>query len=277
MYSSYDASSTYPNYAAPATTSGASLEYSIISSLLNPSASGASSTQNGQRPQQASPTFVNAQPQAGLVAATWPAVEPQYTTGQQAASSGFSGATSSSNAFPSTTRTSTNAADMSPPSVTESAAYMRLQNQYGTSDPSASFGQTSSTSGEPSFDYQSGGQAGSSSSASLPFASPPVSILSPYNRARATPPAWGSTSNSVPTMGDAAASRAPAAGSTTSYANGTAAVANIGGQLRESGSVYKMVTKKYDYTQGYHFLMKHISCRCVSPLCASQMDDLTIL
>lgn len=30
-------------------------------------------------------------------------------------------------------------------------------------------------------------------------------------------------------------------------------------------SVYKSVTKGYDYTQGYHFLMKHMSRRCVRP------------
>lgn len=30
-----------------------------------------------------------------------------------------------------------------------------------------------------------------------------------------------------------------------------------------SSSIYKTVTKPYDYTEGYHFLMKHLSCRWV--------------
>ena len=252
MYPAYDAGS-YPGYTPPPASGGATLEYSIISSILNPSNPSTSSAQNSQRPAPGNTAYVPGTSPPGLVTASWPS-EPQYNAaGQSNSNNGFNG-----NGAPSTSysdATGSRAADMLPPSVTETAAYMRLQNAYGP-NASAPYGQTSS-SGE-GYDFQSGGQGQAPSSGSLPFTSPNTSTLSPYQRTRATPPSW-SGANAM-TTGDAGV---PGGAGTTSYANGTAAVANIGGQLREASSVYKMVTKKYDYTEGYHFLMKHISCRCV--------------
>lgn len=270
MYPSYDSSAPYPNYPAQPANTGATLEYSIISSILNPSAPGASASaapaQNGQNRSQTSASYGSTQPQAGLVAATWPS-EPQYSAGGQTSTgNGFgSGANTSPTSYSNTTRPS-NTEDMSPPSVTESAAYLRLQNTYG-SNQSAPYGQSSTagaSSSGMSYDYQSSQQSQASSSGTLPFTSPNASILSPFQRTRTTPtPSW-SASNGISVSDAVTTSNNLNNGNSNSYANGTAAVANLGGQVREASSVYKMVTKKYDYTEGYHFLMKHISCRCVS-------------
>ncbi|TCD71581.1 Transcriptional regulator of nonfermentable carbon utilization [Steccherinum ochraceum] len=264
MYS-YDTSSTFPNYAPPPSNNGATLEYSIISSILNPSAPGSSSSpsdsQNAQTHAQGSTSYGAPPSQSGLAAASWPA-EPQYASaGQPSTSNGFSASGTPSATFSTTTR-ATNTADMSPPSVTESAAYMRLQNTYGT-NTSPSYGRPS-TSGEGSsgmpYDYQAGQQSSTPSTSTLPFASP--NALSTFQRSQRTPSgSWSGSNAVIPSDSGSNSMNGGGDGSTTSYTNGTAAVANLGGHMRESGSVYKMVTKKYDYTEGYHFLMKHISCR----------------
>ena len=44
---------------------------------------------------------------------------------------------------------------------------------------------------------------------------------------------------------------------------GLGAGAGAGGGESAVQSVYRNVTKGYDYTEGYHFLMKHMSRRCV--------------
>jgi len=258
MFPTYDSSTSYPTYATTSSTGGDTLQYSIISSILNPTASGSnpasSAAQSAQT--QGSTSYIPPQPQSGLVTASWPA-EPQYgASGQASGSNGFGGSGAPSTSY-------SNNTDMSPPSVTESAAYMRLQSSYATNG-NAPYGQSPSSGDQSSgmrYDYQGRQQSQTPSSGPIPFNSPPVSVLSPFQR-RASTPSWGgANAMTIADTGAANGSSGVGSGNSTSYANGTAAIANIGGQLREAGSVYKMVTKKYDYTEGYHFLMKHISCR----------------
>ncbi|THH32310.1 hypothetical protein EUX98_g1918 [Antrodiella citrinella] len=267
MYPSYDPSATYPAYAPAPSSGGATLEYSIISSILNPTAQGSnpSSAAQNSPSQQGSDSYAAPQPPSGLVTASWPA-EPQYgQPSQPSNSNGYNGNGVASTSYLNTARTTSHTADMSPPSVTESAAYMRLQNTYAA-NANAQYGQPSASGEQPSnlqqqqqYEFQQpGGQQGQgSSSGSIPFSSPPGSAVAPFQR-RPTTPSW-SGANAM-TMGDTG-NGSGMGGAATPYANGTAAVANTGGQVREASSVYKMVTKKYDYTEGYHFLMKHISCR----------------
>ncbi|KAH8093940.1 hypothetical protein BXZ70DRAFT_372435 [Cristinia sonorae] len=266
MYASYDAPASYPGYPTPSTNGGATLEYSIISSILNPSAPPAGPSQNGQsRPPQPAAAYVSQTP--GLVTAQWPA-EPQYNAGGQSASSnGYGSSGTPSTSFGPPARPS-NSSDMSPPSVTESATYMRLQNSFGSTPPT-SYSRPSPSSGDPSssmsYDYQNGQQAQTPTSTTMSYGSP--GIGAPFQRTRSGPSTW--TASSVMTtvdggMGQGSSNGANGSGGSAGaggYANGTAAVATVGGQVREATSVYKMVTKKYDYTEGYHFLMKHISCR----------------
>lgn len=272
MYPTYDGSS-YPNYSASPSNNGAGIEYSIISSILNPPASGANTSPAAQdgRPSQAATPYGTTQPQPGLVTASWPS-EPQYSaSSQQSTSNGYGANGSASTSYSAPAARPTNTSDMSPPSVTESAAYMRLQNSYGSNQTYAQPSSSVDGSSVMSYDYNHSSQGPTPPTTA--FNSPTSSMVPPYQRTprgATTSPSW-TAPQAMSVDSGIGMNSGPSASSVASYANGTAAVANVGGQ-NQASNVYKMVTKKYDYTEGYHFLMKHISCRCVQSVALMDLN-----
>ncbi|KAL4250724.1 Transcription activator of gluconeogenesis ERT1 [Abortiporus biennis] len=203
------------------TTDAANLEYSIISSILGNSPDSANSAPTGR-----STSYAPSQPATNLVTASWPA-EPMQTTYGAAASPRTAFATGTATPTFSQTQTSQQPMAIQPSETTGSGSSFIRPGDLQYSD----------------YSRQQDGQA--SSSSSLPHYTGAIDRTS----STATPTSW----NTHPPT------------SLTSAASDIAAIASTGGYpvglSGEASSVYKTVTKGYDYTEGYHFLMKHLCHR----------------
>ncbi|KAI0093240.1 hypothetical protein BDY19DRAFT_416802 [Irpex rosettiformis] len=207
----------------------ANLEYSILSTILGNSPESAGSPPNAQPASQTQAASFSAQQSPTTVAnGTWPA-----------SSNGFGGG-------------SQLAIQPSDTSVTLSSA--TTPNGYSASyPPSSTYTPNGTTSPRTQYaDYNnSSQQVGSSSLANYAGQTAPTGI--------------------APAAVNIVASQAaiPTARSSTSLIDRTvsAGTASWAGPspselgVHDGNSVYKSVTKPYDYTQGYHFLMKHLASR----------------
>lgn len=248
-------------YAAYNTSNdAANLEYSIISSILGNSpdsgASGSPSTSNAQPHTHAQRgPYAPPQPTGGLVTAAWPGepIQAQYNS-SAGSTNGYGSAPGPSNYAsqqqqqqPQQQRTQ----GLALPG-TDGSAYM---SPTTNSFPSTQYGQSSDFSQQQqgaqqmpsSISQQYPGQVSSSGTIAMP----------PYARARlmSGTPVSGvaqSDGSNTPTW--------PSSQNNNGYSAPTSAVTQVDDT---SSSIYTSVTKPYDYTEGYHFLMKHLSCRWV--------------
>lgn len=253
MYPVYSAP---PSYGMPA--EAANLEYSIISAILGggspESGSSGSPAATQAPPPVASSSY--APPQApGLSTATWPAepIQTQYA-GQPNASS-YAGAAPGYGEQPplaippsDTTLSASSVGPVpseyiAPTATAYQGTYPAQPSQAGPSQYSeyaSDQSQAQAQAATATSQHQQQTSAGPSA-----YRSPPQSFLVRPRRTPVSSPtrAWNSPSLSALTAADNAVQ-----------------------------SVYRNVTKGYDYTEGYHFLMKHLSRRCVFSrcLCAAQ-------
>lgn len=248
MYPAYQAP---PPYGIPA--EAANLEYSILSAILggSPDSGSGGSPATAHAPQPVASTSYAPAQSSGLATTSWPAepVAGQYPQGQAGAAQGYTGAgapgygeqqpplaiepsettlpASSSGGVPpeyvAPSATTGFSAMYPPPSAGPGASAPYPELQYPADQPQAQ-AQGSQTSAYPPSSVQS----------------PPSSFLSRPRRNPSSPTAARLVPNWA---GSPMSATAPAEGAVQ--------------------SVYKSVTKGYDYTQGYHFLMKHLSRRCV--------------
>ncbi|KAK7687169.1 hypothetical protein QCA50_009673 [Cerrena zonata] len=246
-------------YAAYNTSNdAANLEYSIISSILGNSpdsgASGSPSTSNAQPHTHAQRgPYAPPQPTGGLVTAAWPGepIQAQYNS-SAGSTNGYGSAPGPSNYAsqqqqqqPQQQRTQ----GLALPG-TDGSTYM---SPTTNSFPSTQYGQSSDFSQQQqgtqqmasSISQQYPGQVSSSGTIAMP----------PYARARlmSGTPVSGvaqSDGSNTPTW--------PSSQNNNGYSAPTSAVTQVDDT---SSSIYTSVTKPYDYTEGYHFLMKHLSCR----------------
>ena len=261
---------TFSNPVAPYTAyntsnDAANLEYSIISSILGNSpdsgASGSPSTNNAQphthTHSQRGP-FAPPQTTAGLVTAAWPGepIQAQYSAG--------AGTTNGYGAAPGPSNYASQQQQQQPQQQrtqglalpgNDGSTYM---SPTSSSFPSSQYGQSSDYSQQsqerqqlgPSISQQFPGQVSSSGTITMPS----------YSRARLL-----SSTSSVGGVAQSDGSNTPtwsaqAVTNNNGYSAPTSAVTQVDDT---SSSIYKSVTKPYDYTEGYHFLMKHLSCRWV--------------
>ncbi|KAI0630328.1 hypothetical protein C8Q77DRAFT_1137565 [Trametes polyzona] len=223
------------SYGIPA--EAANLEYSILSAILggSPDSGSGGSPATGHAPQPVASTSYAPNQPSGLSSATWPAdaISGQYAQGQaagaQAYTAGTGGAQGYAGIAPAAT-TTTAYSVVYPPGATAPAPY----GEYSADQSQAQ------AQGVPSASTAAaaGGAAYPPPPPPNPQ-SPPSSFLSRPRRNPSSPTA----ARLVPNW----------AGSPLST---SAAPAENAVQ-----SVYKSVTKGYDYTEGYHFLMKHMSRR----------------
>nr|UVI59151.1 Zn(2)-Cys(6)53 [Trametes gibbosa] len=228
----------FPTYQTPGSygipAEAANLEYSILSAILggSPDSGSSGSPATGPAPQPVASTSYAPPPPPGLSNSTsWPS-EPlsgQYAAGQPAAASTYSGVAAPAYAGGAPTEyvapaATTGYAATYPQSA--GAAGSAQYTEYSAADQSQAQAQGAQTT---SAAYTT------SSSAQSPTT---TSFLSRGRRNPSSPtaarlvPNWAGSPMSVTTLGE--------------------------GTVQ---SVYKSVTKGYDYTQGYHFLMKHMSRR----------------
>ncbi|KAH9948531.1 hypothetical protein B0H21DRAFT_820854 [Amylocystis lapponica] len=231
---------------------GANLEYSILSAILgNSPDSGTTGSPSGTHAHphgQPSSSYATAGSSSSLVNATWPA-EP-YGTSAQASANGYPQAGSSTYSeppigIPPSETTLPSALQTSAAAVPVSVSVPMTSSQDYNAPTSAGYTNTS-------FSQQQ------SASVSQPGTSRPY----PYTdysgehasaQYSAQPTNGASSSNSAPPYGrprglsSTLRAERPWAGPTMGLA-----VANTSAQ-----AVYDSVTKPYDYTEGYHFLMKN--------------------
>ncbi|KAI0695448.1 hypothetical protein BC835DRAFT_948212 [Cytidiella melzeri] len=211
----------------------ANLEYSILSTILGSSSESAASTPNTQAvPQSQTPSSYSAQQSPTTIGnGSWPT-----------SSSSFSGQ-------------SQLAIQPSETTITLSST-SSTSNGYSSRYPASSSTYTSNETASPRTqyaEYSSQSQPGQSSSLanyagqSTPAALPPAAVATVSSQAAIDP---------APSTSGSLIDRAASAG--TASWNGAAA-SEMG--LLEASSVYKSVTRPYDYTEGYHFLMKHLVSR----------------
>ena len=256
MFASYEAATTFfpPSEAA-------NLEYSILSTILGsaPDTSTSSVSGHSHTPQRPTSLYSSQQSPTSPVNGAWPA-EPQYRNGT--ASNGFNSTTQapyteqnlpipsseSTLTSPATTTSGNNFVQPTSPSYQQSSQYSAPRNAPSTPQTtdsqypeySASRQTPSTTTSLPPYN----GQAAQQTQAD-PL-SPQATSLVPRSAA-------GQTRSSSATLVD----RTQSSG-TASWV-GPAPSDDI---LDAKGSsVYKAVTKPYDYTEGYHFLMKHLPTR----------------
>ncbi|KAI0790811.1 hypothetical protein C8Q75DRAFT_716588 [Abortiporus biennis] len=285
IFSTYDPSAPY-NYG---TTDAANLEYSIISSILGNSPDSANSAPTGSpsttqpashphshsRP-QGSTSYAPSQPATNLVTASWPA-EPMQTTYGAAASPRTAFATGTATPTFSQTQTSQQPMAIQPSETTGSGSSFIRPGGSSSSYPSSSQYQSSQPSSSTDLQYsdysrQQDGQA--SSSSSLPHYTGTSSVANQSIQPFVSRPhvsSTGTSSNPPGAIDRTSSTATPTSWNThpptslTSAASDIAAIASTGGYpvglSGEASSVYKTVTKGYDYTEGYHFLMKHLCHR----------------
>ncbi|KAL7281705.1 hypothetical protein ACG7TL_005023 [Trametes sanguinea] len=264
----------FPAYQAPGSfgipAEAANLEYSILSAILGGSPdSGSGGSPATAHATQAGPSTSYAPTQSsGLASAAWPASEPvsgQYPApGQPAGAQGYAGAGvggAGAQGYgeqqpplaiqPSDTTLSAAPEYIAPAATTGYApagagyAAQTGQGQGGGAQPYVEYVADQSQAqaqgaGAGAVGAPAGGAAGAGNVYGA--GSPPSSFLSRPRRNPSSPVA----SRMVP-----------------SWATGTSglSLSTPNGAEGAVQSVYKSVTKGYDYTQGYHFLMKHISRR----------------
>ncbi|OSD06845.1 hypothetical protein PYCCODRAFT_1442371 [Trametes coccinea BRFM310] len=264
----------FPAYQAPGSfgipAEAANLEYSILSAILGGSPdSGSGGSPATAHATQAGPSTSYAPTQSsGLASAAWPASEPvpgQYAApGQPAGAQGYAGAGvggAGAQGYgeqqpplaiqPSDTTLSAAPEYIAPAATTGYApagagyAAQTGQGQGGGAQPYVEYVADQSQAqaqgaGAGAVGAPAGGAAGAGNVYGA--GSPPSSFLSRPRRNPSSPLA----SRMVP-----------------SWATGTSglSLSTPNGAEGAVQSVYKSVTKGYDYTQGYHFLMKHISRR----------------
>ncbi|KZT71014.1 hypothetical protein DAEQUDRAFT_156630 [Daedalea quercina L-15889] len=220
---------------------GANLEYSILSAILgnSPDSQPVGSPTTSQAAPPAS--FSTPPSAANLVTARWPA-ETYNASSQQSA-----GYPSNAGAGPSNYAEQAQLA-VQPSSSNTPLANPALASEYG-GYPSGS-GFTPGQGSPPSINVQ-GQQA---PAAYGDYAAPSAAQASPSSPTQRFAPYSQRSGISIPGVmrperGTAWASQ-PGVGSGTTLASGG-----------HGAGVYQAVTKPYDYTEGYHFLMKHLPTR----------------
>lgn len=232
-----------PAYTFPP-SEAANLEYSILSTILGgspESAGSAASPPIGQTPgQQANGSYV-AQSSTNVISGTWPTPASSFTT----TTTSLAAVQPSDTTLPSTAATATN-------------GYAVQYSQQSSQVSPSPNGTTSAQSQYNDFSNQTqqssslANYAGQAPSAPLNHVSPVAVQLAP-TQAVIAPTRSSSASLMDRTVSAGTASWAGPTPSDLALLDGT--------------SVYKSVTKPYDYTQGYHFLMKHLPTRCVHAGC----------
>ena len=241
----------YTNQAAyGAGSEGANLEYSILSAILGNSPDSTSQGATGSptvNPAAPSTTYSTSSNASSLVSSRWPA--DAYAGSSQAAPSYASSAGAGPSNYADQAQLGMQASSSSQPL----AAAQTLAAEYN-GYPSTGFtpGQGSPPSlnvpgqqpAPATYDYAAPANAQASPSS-------PTQRFAPYaQRAQAV-------GASIP--GAMRAERGMAWASQAGIGAGSALAA--GAQV--GAKVYEAVTKPYDYTEGYHFLMKHLPTRCV--------------
>jgi hypothetical protein len=234
MFTSYEAAA--PSFPFPP-SEAANLEYSILSTILGnspesgtsagspgaPAASQAHSHVAAATP--ASNTYAPQQSPTSMVNGAWPGSNNGYAEQQ---SSNSTAAPQSGYIAPSSYQM-----PVPPNGVSTSQVQDTQYQEYPTNQQ------------QPS---SLGNYAGQPSQAPVQHVSPSSVQLVP--RPSAVPTTRSSSTTLIDrTISTGTASWAGPAPSEVGYHDGT--------------SVYKSVTKPYDYTEGYHFLMKHLPVRCV--------------
>jgi hypothetical protein len=224
----YNSTATYGFPPSEATN----LEYSILSTILGNPTDSASSTPNTQTASQQPPTSTSysAQQSPNVIGnGNWPA--PSFN--------GASIQPSDTTLTLSSTSTPANGYSPQfppPPSSTyttdETASPQTQYTEYGSQSQAVSSSSLANYAGQ-----------------TTPTALAPAAAIVP---SQAIAPARSSSASLI----DRTVSTV-----TTSWAGPTSSSELV----LESHNVYKSVTKPYDYTQGYHFLMKHLPTRYVSP------------
>ncbi len=264
MFTTYDSAATFPFQPSEA----ANLEYSILSTILGnspESSTGSPATVQAQVHSHTHPprsnSYATQQSPTSLVNNGWPS-DPQYQ-GTAASSNSYNSAGPSAyseqqplsiqpsdTTLNSSSRIATSNGYITP----TTASFQQSSSQYATpgSGPSSAQGQDVQYSEYPNQPNQE-----QSSSTSLGQYNGQVAQPSQAVQLLQRQPVIPPTRSSSATLMD------------RTHSSGTAswvgpAASELG--LIEGTSVYKSVTKPYDYTEGYHFLMKHISTRYVISL-----------
>ncbi|KAL1939817.1 hypothetical protein VTO73DRAFT_9517 [Trametes versicolor] len=247
----------YPAYQAPGSygipAEAANLEYSILSAILgaSPDSGSGGSPATTHAPPVASTSYAPAQ-SSGLAAAAWPA-EPagQYAQNQAGGAQGYTGAGGPGYGEqqpplalpPSDTTYPAPSAGGVPPEYITPAATTGYSAMYPPQAGPGASAQYADYAADQSQAQAQGSSAGAYPSSSAVTQSPPSSFLS---RPRRNNPSSPTAARMVPNWAGS-----PISAHAITTGEGAGAVQ----------SVYKSVTKGYDYTQGYHFLMKHLSRR----------------
>lgn len=265
MFSSYDPATTFSFPPSEA----ANLEYSILSTILGSAPDAASPTPSHQR----SNTYAAQPSAAALVNGAWPG-EPTYRNAPSS-SNGYSASTPTTYAEPSLAAIQPADPAMAASSTSGAAngfaspstSYQQGPSQYAAPRSAPSPAQAPDSQSQYQ-DYSAPSRPAQPSPTSLPqynnngqtAQQPPQPLeqqLSPQSSAVALmqrQPAPAPTRSSSATLLD----RTQSSG-TASWAGPPPSEL----EAFEGPSVYKSVTKPYDYTEGYHFLMKHLPVRCV--------------
>lgn len=235
MFSTYEAPPSFPF----PSSEQANLEYSILSTILGNSPESATSAGSPATAQQhshaapASSSYVaqqQQQPSANMVNGAWPAAGSGYAEQQQPPPPPSSSAAPASSGYIAPSYSQGSSQFPAPSNGTPTQGYP----EYTAAQPQQP--QTSSLS-----NYA--GQA----------PQPPPNQVSPAagQLAQRQPPIVPTRSSSTTLL-----DRSVSAG-TASWVG--PAPSDVG--FHDGASVYKSVTKPYDYTEGYHFLMKHLPTR----------------
>ncbi|CCM00264.1 uncharacterized protein FIBRA_02294 [Fibroporia radiculosa] len=244
--------SSYPVSSFSMTSEGANLEYSILSAILgnSPEASGAA-TGSPAASQAPSSSYPAPTPGANLVAATWP-TDPYAATPQSASGNGY---VTGSAGFQEHTPLAIQPPDAAMPSASNPPSALSPNFIAGDSrgfPPVSQFGQVQ---GHP------------------PAVTVPQTQLSytdypPPTSTQSTPPSTstGQRFPSYPQRAQTVGASIPGAMRPergAAWANQVSLGVGSGmPPIAQSGAgVYQAVTKPYDYTEGYHFLMKHLPTR----------------
>lgn len=224
MFTTYEVAA--PTFYQP--SEQANLEYSILSTILGNSPESAASAaspgtaQPHSRTASTSNGYVAQQPPAAMVNGAWPATGSGYSE-QQASS---------------TPTTSTFIAPQYPPASQYTAPANGASTQ---SYPEYTTGQSQQAQTSSLSNYA--GQAPSQAANQVSPAAGPL--------VQRQPPVAPTRSSSTTLL-----DRSTSAG-TASWAGPVPS--DLG--FHDGASVYKSVTRPYDYTEGYHFLMKHLPTR----------------
>ncbi|KAI0374067.1 hypothetical protein BV20DRAFT_599935 [Pilatotrama ljubarskyi] len=249
------------SYGIPA--EAANLEYSILSAILGGSPDSGSGGSPVTQPVASTSTtgagaYAPAQ-SSGLASAAWPA-EPYEGSGAQGAQAYAGAGAGGAQGYGDQQQQQPPAPLAIQPSETTlsaSSEYIAPGATAGTGTAGYSSGYAPQTSQGPPGQYaeyppdqsQAQPQAGASTSTSGGGGYPPATAQSPPSSFLSRPrrnPSSPTTARLVPNWSGQSLSTGLAAGMESAVQ-----------------SVYKSVTKGYDYTEGYHFLMKHLSRRCV--------------